>query len=63
MMIYDDFEYTIEPKGVKILKYYGKKDVVIVPQYLESRLVTIIGQEAFGAPYIKEVYLPATIKK
>ncbi len=62
-MIYEDFEYMTMSKGVKILKYHGKENVVFVPQYLECRPVTIIGQRAFNAPYIKEVYLPETIEK
>ncbi|MBO4534563.1 MAG: leucine-rich repeat domain-containing protein, partial [Clostridia bacterium] len=41
------FDYEYVDDTVKIVSYTGTGDVIIVPQYINERLVTVIGAEAF----------------
>ena len=46
-----DFSYTVNEDGtVTIRKYYGNDSVLILPDYIDGKPVTEIGNDAFGYP-------------
>lgn len=43
-----DFEYTINDNSIIIIKYIGKSETVIIPNMIENKNVTAIGDSAFA---------------
>ena len=63
-----DFEYTILEDGtVCITKYLGRAEVVVVPQKIDGRQVSVIGTEAFcdwqNGSTVRELILPEGLRR
>lgn len=60
-----DFEYETDPQygGIKITKYIGTDDTVIIPQTIDGLFVTTIGYGAFYQnEQVKKVTMPDCVK-
>ena len=59
-----DYRYTVLDDGtVKITTYIGEEATVSIPSVINSKKVTIIGEEAFnGCKNIKNITIPNTVK-
>lgn len=55
------FEYTEITDGVRIDRYIGRSDIVVIPQYIDGRAVTELGSEAFCRVNIRSLYIPDSI--
>lgn len=56
-----DFEYTINGESVTITKYIGESDTVYIPNKIEGKLVTMIGDRAFMDSTVKIVVMPYSV--
>jgi len=66
-----DFEYVVTYDknleegvtytGIRITKYIGKSDIVVVPEKIEGLDVTSIGVSAFWSTKIQSVTIPASV--
>jgi uncharacterized protein YjdB len=58
----NDFQYEIDMNGVRIVKYIGIGGDVVVPDQIDGRAVTAIGDYAFShCTSLKSIILPNTI--
>ena len=59
-----DYEYTVLEDGtVEITDYTGNDAEVIIPEEIEGKEVTVIGEDAFFGCYMAEkIYIPKTLK-
>ena len=59
-----DFQYGVEEDGVHITKYTGNDEIVIVPDMIEGKEVTVIDQQAFAnCDNILFLSIPYSIQK
>lgn len=59
----ENFEYKTDSDTVTIKKYIGNNETVIIPDTIESKPVTVIGETAFqGNATVKTVKLPNTVR-
>ncbi len=57
-----DFEYQVrDDGGIEITKYIGESDQVIIPQTIDSKDVTAIGEHAFAGMNIVSLVMPDTV--
>ena len=57
-----DFEYKVrEDGGITITKYIGEDETVVIPQNIDGKEVTLIGERAFAGTSILSVAMPDTI--
>lgn len=58
-----DFEYTVgEDGGITITKYIGTDTDVVIPEKIEGKNVTVIGEGAFqGCGTVKSLSMPDTV--
>ena len=58
-----DFEYEIrDDGGIIITKYIGEGSHVIIPQIIDGKEVTTIGEHSFAGTPIQSIQMPDTIK-
>ena len=63
-LVYGDFKYEVEDNGeVTIIDYMGTETTVNVPETIEGKTVTQIGNYAFEETDIVNVTLPDSITK
>ena len=61
--IVKDIKYEINNNQVKIIKYYGSVKNIVIPDTIDNKPVTVIGDSAFSwNPYLLSVTLPSSIK-
>lgn len=59
----DDFIFEICDTNIKILEYTGTEDVVTIPETIEGKPVTVIGEDAFyQKTTMTEIHLPSGIE-
>lgn len=58
----EDFTYEFEEGTVKITGYTGADREIVVPDTIEERPVTTIGEEAFSGYDLVSIVLPDTLK-
>lgn len=59
-----DFTYTATASSVTITGYKGSSSQVIIPNTIDSKTVTAVGDKAFGeASQIEYLYIPASIEQ
>ena len=57
-----DFEYQLrEDGGIEITKYVGTDDHVVIPQTIDGKDVTVIGEGAFSESGIVSIKMPDTV--
>jgi len=57
-----DFEYEVNDDGdIVITKYIGNEAEVVIPQKIENKTVTAIGESAFKQSKVEIIYMPNTI--
>ena len=57
-----DFEYQVRDEGgIEITKYKGQDDHVVIPQAIDGKEVTVIGECAFLGSAIASVTMPDTV--
>lgn len=60
---FDDFIFEIYDTNIKIIEYTGTEDVVTIPETVEGKPVTVIGEEAFyEKSKMTEIHLPSGIE-
>ena len=57
-----EFELEELEGGVKIVKYIGENDCVIVPDEIDGKTVISIGAGAFGGSSAQELYIPDSVE-
>ena len=59
-----DYEYTVLEDGtVEISRYIGNDSEVVIPEEINGKIVTSIGQAAFGFSTISNAVIPDSIKQ
>ena len=60
-----DYEYAVLEDGtVEITKYNGSETELVIPEMIDGKIVTVIGEDAFWyKTEIKEIIMPNYIKK
>ncbi len=58
----DSFEYEEIGGEIKINKYIGKENVIVIPENIDGMAVTSIGEGAFSGGGVGAVYIPDTVK-
>ena len=58
-----DFEYTVEQNEVCLIAYIGDKEYVIVPDEIEGKPVTSMGDNVFYETAVRFVSLPDSIRE
>ena len=57
-----DFDYTVSNNSVTITKYKGNKTSIIIPDKIDGKTVTVIGERAFqNCFHLKSVTIPKTV--
>ncbi len=63
-LIYNDFEYSVSENGtVKIEAYKGTDETVVIPDEIDGKSVTVIGEKSFEGSAITSVVIPLGIKE
>ncbi len=58
----DSFEYEAISGEIKINKYIGEGNVIVIPEEIDGMAVTSIGEGAFSGGGVGAVYIPDTVK-
>ena len=58
----DDFEILIVNKEVKIIRYEGSQEKIIIPSEINGMPVTIIGKHAFLQKHLTDITIPGSVK-
>ena len=61
--IKDEYVYEIVGRGILIKDYIGKDQRIVIPEIIENKPVTKIGNEAFEGKNLLEVIMPDTVKE
>ncbi len=56
------FEYEAVENGVRIVRYIGSDQVIVVPEVIAGEIVTEIAAAAFSGGGVGAVYIPDTVK-
>lgn len=62
----NEFQYTVSENGVRIDKYIGQSETVVIPSQIEGQSVTEIAEEAFyisdNQSKARSIYVPDSVK-
>ena len=58
----ESFSYEKTAEGVRITKYIGEDEIVVVPESIEGVAVIAIGSGAFSGSSLRAVYIPDSVK-
>lgn len=62
-LTYEDYTYTVWNNEVTIVGYKGDMDSLVIPQYIDEKKVSVIGDRAFeNCKFLNELILPEGIK-
>lgn len=61
--IKDEYVYEIVGRGILIKDYIGKEQRIVIPEVIDNKPVTKIGNEAFEGKNLLEVIMPDTVKE
>lgn len=54
----EDFEYAQDGEGVKITKYVGNDNIIVMPEKIDGLAVTHVAEGAFEGKNIRALYIP-----